>query len=106
MIALEAKEKKYDPALHKARLAKLIANWDAVMEIVSQEIPALQTLEKLYAQVRLPGTRADIGEDEALLPTVLRCTKDIRDKYVLSRLAWDLGVLEELAEEMRREYDQ
>ena len=25
-----------------------------------------------------------------------RATKDIRDKYVLSRLAWDLGVLDEL----------
>jgi len=39
---------------------------------------------------------ADIGEDESLLPTILRCTKDIRDKYVLSRLAWDLGMEAEL----------
>ena len=96
MIALEAKEKKYDPALHEARLDKLIANWNTIMEIVAQEIPAVAELEMLYEKVGLPGTLADIGEEEKLLPTVLRCTKDIRDKYVLSRMAWDLGIEEEL----------
>ena len=96
MIALEAKEKKYDPALHEARLAKLIASWNAIMKIIEQEIPSVQALEDLYSTVGLPGTLADIGEDEALLPTILRCTKDIRDKYVLSRIAWDLGIEEEL----------
>jgi hypothetical protein len=28
--------------------------------------------------------------------TTFKATEDIRDKYVLSRLAWDLGVTEEL----------
>ncbi len=37
-----------------------------------------------------------IGVDYELLPMTFMATKDIRDKYVLSRLAWDLGVLEEL----------
>ena len=31
------------------------------------------------------------------LPVTFKATKDIRDKYVLSRLAFDLGVLEEMA---------
>jgi hypothetical protein len=31
-----------------------------------------------------------------MLPVIFRATKDIRDKYVLSRLAWDLGVLDEI----------
>ena len=96
MIALEAREKKYDLDLHTARLGKLVDNWDAVMEIVDQEIPTVRELEALYQKVGLPGTLSDIGEAESLLPTVLRCTKDIRDKYVLSRMAWDLGIEEDL----------
>jgi len=96
MIALEAKEGKYDVALHAVRLEKLADNWNTIMEIVSQEIPAAEKLEALYAQVGLPRTLADIGEAEELLPTVLRCTKDIRDKYVLSRMAWDLGIEKDL----------
>jgi len=96
MIALEAKERKYDTVLHAGRLDRIINNWDAILEIAAQEIPAQETLGNLYSRVGLPGTLADIGEDESLLPTILRCTKDIRDKYVLSRLAWDLGMEAEL----------
>ena len=29
------------------------------------------------------------------LSTTLKATKDIRDKYVLSRFLWDLGIIEE-----------
>ena len=32
----------------------------------------------------------------ATLPMTFRATKDLRDKYVLSRLCWDLGVPDEL----------
>ena len=96
MIALESKEKKYDPASHEARLTKILENWDAILTMVKEEIPTVSALEALYQQVGLPQTLVEIGEEEVLLPTVLRCTKDIRDKYVLSRLAWDLGMEEEL----------
>ena len=96
MIALEAKEKKYDLTAHEARLEKLCAHWNEILEIVVQEIPEPETLEALYRQVGLPETLEALGEEEALLPTILRCTKDIRDKYVLSRMAWDLGLEETL----------
>ena len=38
-----------------------------------------------------------IGVDSECLKLTFKATKDIRDKYVLSRLAWDIGVLDELA---------
>ena len=38
----------------------------------------------------------EIGIDEELLPMTFKASKDIRDKYVLSRLAWDLGIIEEI----------
>ncbi len=96
MIALEEKEKKYDLVLHEARLRKILENWDRIMQIIDQEIPAVADLKALYDKVGLPRTLDEIGEDAALLPTVLRCTKDIRDKYVLSRMAWDLDIEKEM----------
>jgi hypothetical protein len=39
-----------------------------------------------------------IGVDGECAKLTLRATKDIRDKYVLSRLAWDLGILDELCD--------
>lgn len=38
------------------------------------------------------------GVDAECAKFTFKETKDIRDKYVLSRLAWDLGILDELCE--------
>ena len=48
--------------------------------------------------VGLPTSCAELGVDRACAQMTFRATKDIRDKYVLSRLAWDLGILDELCE--------
>ena len=53
-------------------------------------------LEKLMDSINCPKTAADIGIDEAIVPMSFVTAKDIRDKYVLPRLAWDLGIAEEL----------
>jgi len=46
----------------------------------------------------MPKSLSGIGIEPALLKQLFPATKDIRDKYVLSRLAWDLGVLDEIIE--------
>lgn len=92
MIALEEKEGKYDPAAHKARLEIILSNWDKILEIINQELPAAQELQVQMAALDMPLTLEDIGIPPVEFPTIFRCTKDIRDKYVLSRLVWDLGI--------------
>lgn len=96
MIALEAREGKYDVAAHRERLERILENWGEILTIIDEEIPSLQTLLALMDTIDAPKTLQEIGINEALLPTIFRATKDIRDKYVLSRLAWDLGIEEEL----------
>ena len=96
MIRLEAKEGKYDPDRHATRLERIIENWDKIIDIVNEEIPAPEYIEELLHSIGAPVCSDDIGIDGGLMPMVLRATADIRDKYVLSRLAWDLGVQEEL----------
>lgn len=100
MIALEAKEKKYDTEKHAARLEIILSNWDGICRILREELPPAEELEHLLVKLKLPTTMEQMGLDSALLPMTFKASKDIRDKYVLSRLCWDLGVLEELAEDM------
>lgn len=38
----------------------------------------------------------EIGIDNNLLPMTFKAAKDIRDKYVLPRLCWDLGIIDEV----------
>ena len=96
MIALETKEKKYDPALHEKRLDVILRNWDEILRIMEAELPALSKLEALLDTMEMPKTLQEIGTPDEMLDVVFRATKDIRDKYVLSRLAFDLGILDGL----------
>ncbi len=96
MIALEEKEKKYDEKKHKERLKKIIDNWESILTMIKEELPSYNDLLALFEKTGLPSKLEDINIDEEILPLTIKASKDIRDKYVLSRLLWDLGVLDEI----------
>lgn len=98
MIALEQKEQKYHKEHHKERLEIILSHWEEILEILSEELPCEEELCTLLQTIGAPITLEEAGLDASILPTAFKATKDIRDKYVLSRLAWDLGVLDELAD--------
>ena len=93
MIALEAKEQKYSVEKHQARLEIILEKWDTLCQIIRDEIPTQKEIAAILAQIDAPMTPAQIGIDCDLL-TTFKATKDIRDKYVLSRLLWDLGLID------------
>ena len=98
MIAQEEKEGKYDKSNHPERLDTILANWGAIVQILQDELPAVQELAELLETIEISTDLQSLGVDSKTAKLTFRATKDIRDKYVLSRLAWDLGVLDELCE--------
>lgn len=96
MIALEEKEQKYNIEKHKERIQVIFDNWDNIKQIMDEELPTYKYMKKLFEQLGMPTSMKEIGIDEKLLPTTFKATKDIRDKYVLSRLCWDLGICDEI----------
>ena len=97
MIAQEKKEGKYRKDTHSARFAVIAENWDAILRIIEEELPSSDALAKLLNTIGISTDLNDLGVSTQCARTTFKATKDIRDKYVLSRLVWDLGVLEELA---------
>lgn len=98
MISLEEKEQKYDASKHEARLGTIIEKWDEIVGLINEEIPSISTFTVLYDKVGLPKSMAEIGIDESILPMTFKSAKDIRDKYVLPRLCFDLGVINDVFE--------
>lgn len=96
MIELEAKEKKYDTEKHRERIDVIAENWEKILDIIAEEIPAISEIEKIFSTIQLPKEPKEIGFSNELIPMTFKSSKDIRDKYVLSRLAWDLGILDEI----------
>ena len=98
MIAAEAKEGKYIKEKHPARFAIIRERWDEILKIIDEEIPSAEEIGKLLDTIGISRSAECIGVDREALQITFKATKDIRDKYVLSRLAWDLGILDELCE--------
>ncbi len=100
MIALEKKEGKYRKDTHPARFQRIAENWDAILQIIGEELPSSEEMANLLNTIGISTDLNTLGVDKECARTTFMATKDIRDKYVLSRLAWDLGTLEELAQQI------
>ena len=82
----------------------ILSRWNEILAIIEEEVPAVKELEALYKKIGLPMTPAEVGVENDLATETFRFTGDIRDKYVLSRLLWDLGLDEiplTITEDMR-----
>ena len=97
MIEQDERERKYDPDKHAARLAVILDRWEELTAIMAEEIPPAAEIEALLTRIGCPLCPEAWGGSSERLPTVFKATKDIRDKYVLSRLAFDLGILDDFA---------
>ena len=95
MIELEKKEGKYDALKHAERLNILLEKWNGVLDIIHEEIPSSKKINQILDSIGAPKTATEVGIDCSLI-TTFKATKDIRDKYVLSRLLWDLGVIDQV----------
>ena len=96
MIAQEKRERKYDKSTHPARYQLISRNWESILQIINDELPSAEELSRIMDTIGISQDLCTIGVDSACAKLTFKATKDIRDKYVLSRLAWDLGILEEL----------
>lgn len=100
MIANAAGSARYNAARHAQRLNNIVSHWGEICAVIDRELPSYGTLLALLRRIGAPTAPADFGLDNACAPTVFKMTRDVRDKYILSTLAFDLGVLDRIAAEM------
>ena len=94
MIQGEQKEGKYTPEKHAPRLERILRFWPDILSLIDG-LPAYQEILDLMRSIGAPTSAAEFGYTEDEIRTVFTMTKDIRDKYIASRLLWDLGELEQ-----------
>ena len=99
MIAGEQKERKYDPEKHAARLEDILGHWEDILALIDA-LPTSASLEAFYREIGHPLSCTEFGLSADEVRFAYIAAKDIRDKYVLGRLLWDLGLLEESAEQL------
>ncbi len=100
MIDGEAREGKYDREKHAARLEKIIALWPRLLQIMEEELPRYEDVERALGILGTPTSPESLELSREDVITSFTMTKDIRDKYIGCRLLWDLGELDDAAERL------
>jgi len=104
VIEIEKKAGKNDPNKHAKRLSRIVEIWPQLLEIMKEELPTQQRIIDLLAHVGAPVWPNDIGIEKSEVRDALMASREIRDKYIASSLLWDLGLLEEYADELIQSY--
>lgn len=97
MIAAEEREGKYDVEKHSRRLTLILEKWEEIMAIVDS-LPSYREVYSMMKSIGAPVSASEFGYTKEQIRTTFTMTKDIRDKYIASRLLWDLGLLEDAAD--------
>ncbi len=96
MIEAEEKDGKYDVLKHSERIDTIIGKWDKIIEVINSEIPSAADIAKILDVIEAPKSCSAFGISETILKMTFKATKDIRDKYVASRLCFDLGIIDDI----------
>ncbi len=91
IIEIEKREKKYCPETVKNRLDKIVSLWYDILQIVDDELISYEHLYNLFEKIGFPTSPEQIGQSMQSAERAYLHTRDIRDKYILSRLTYDMG---------------
>lgn len=83
----------------QARLGQLVAEWDKVVEEVRATLRTEASLEAELRAAECPVRFAELDVDKDRARRAIAHSKDIRNRYTILHLAWELGVLDEWADE-------
>jgi glycerol-1-phosphate dehydrogenase [NAD(P)+] len=75
------------------------AHWPEIQALL-RDLPEAETVKALMQELDAPSTPEEIGVDKAMLRNTILYCKEIRARYTLLQVLFDLDLLEELADEV------
>lgn len=85
-----------------SRIDAMEAHWEEVLGLL-EELPASETVMELLRTLGSPCLPADIGVDPVMLKNTLLYCKEVRARYTILQMIWDLDLLDVLSDEVMRE---
>lgn len=104
ILEMEAAARKNETQARLTRIDAMEAAWPQVTALL-EELPASRTVAELLRSLDSPCLPAQIGvEGELLKNTFLYC-KEVRARYTILQMLWDLDLLAPLSEAVIRELE-
>jgi glycerol-1-phosphate dehydrogenase [NAD(P)+] len=83
----------------RARMATLASQWDSIMEELAGTLRTPESIEAELASAGAPVRFSELGVTKERAYRAVAHSRDIRSRYTILDLAWELGRLESWAEE-------
>lgn len=97
VIDHERTEKKNDPEQVKARLKVIREHIDEIKKLAAELVPSLETVQGVMNDLDAPTNPLELGIDRGMVADSIMVAKEVRNRYTLLQLLWDLGLLEDMA---------
>ena len=87
------------PDALRARLERLTSGWDVILERVGRTLRSRDSIERDLLDCEGPTRFSQLDVDPERARRAVTWSKDIRNRYTILHLAWELGLLDEWADE-------
>lgn len=98
VIEHEKTEKKNDPAQVKERLITIEKQEEMIRRTIEEMVPSLEMVQGVLKELDAPVNPLELGIDRHMVLDSIMAAKEVRNRYTLLQLLWDLGLLEEMAQ--------
>ena len=95
VLALEEKAGKNDIEAALKRIDIMEEKWPDIQAVIEQELPQPEEVTAILKSVEAPYRPMQVGIDEAMTRDGVILAKEVRVRYGLLQLLWDLGLLED-----------
>lgn len=86
------------PEALRERLTRLVNDWDQVIGSVSRTLRTKNSLEAELLEAKCPVRYSELDVDRERALSAITDSKDIRNRYTILHLAWEIGALEDWAQ--------
>ena len=103
IISLEEKAGKNDPEKLLRRLQVIEEKWDEIRAFAGT-VPQSSMIYDLLKQMNAACVPGDVEVKKEYVYDSLRYAKELRDRYTVLQLMWDIGMLPDIAEGLVKKY--
>lgn len=105
IIAMEKTAQKNETAARLSRIGTMEERWDEI-DCLLAALPSSETVMELLRSLDSPCLPVEIGVDSSLLRNTLLYCKEVRARYTILQMLWDLDLLEPLTGELMAQLEK
>ena len=99
VIAMEIQSQKNEPSARLRRIDAIENRWEEILALLAGLPPSGEIMEILRS-LDSPCLPCEIGVDNGLLKRTFLYCKEVRARYTILQMAWDLGLLDTLSDKV------